>query len=92
MKETKTLIQKIHAPQCSEQHYLQLPRYGSDLLSIPEWIQRYGIHNRILLRCKKANKILPFVKTWINWEGIMQSETSQTEKDKYCMISFISGN
>ena len=92
MKETKPLIQQIHAPQCSEQHYLQLPRYGSNLLSIPEWIQRYGIHNGILLRCKKANKILPFVKTWINWEGIMQSETSQTEKDKYCMISFISGN
>ena len=31
LKKTKTLIQKIHAPQYSEQQDLQLPRYGSNL-------------------------------------------------------------
>ena len=31
----------------------------------------------------KKNEILPFVTTWIDLEGIMLSETSQTEKDKY---------
>ena len=28
---------------------------------------------------------------WTYLEGIMLSEISQTEKDKYCMISFICG-
>ena len=35
----------------------------------------------------QKNEILPFGKTWINLEGFMLSERSQTEKDKYCMIS-----
>ena len=34
---------------------------------------------------------LPLATTWINLEGIMLSEISQTEKDKYCKISFICG-
>ena len=31
----------------------------------------------------RKNKILPFVETWIGLEGIMLSEISPTEKDKY---------
>ena len=93
VKETKALIQKIHAPQCSEQHYLLFQDMEATYcLSIHEWIKRYSVHNGILLSCKKVNKILPFVKIWINLEGIMWSETSQTENDKYYMLSFISGN
>ena len=34
-------------------------------------------------------KILPFATTWMELEGIMLSEISQTEKDKYCMISYM---
>ena len=30
--------------------------------------------------------ILPFAIIWIDLEGIILSEISQTEKDKYCMI------
>ena len=45
-------------------------------------------HNRILSSHKKK-KILPFVTTWVNFEGIMLSGISQTEKNKYCMISLI---
>ena len=32
------------------------------------------------------NEILPFAARWMDLEGIMLSEISQTEKDKYCMI------
>ena len=39
----------------------------------------------------KKNEILPFAETWMDLEGIMLSEISQTEKDKYCMISLICG-
>ena len=31
--------------------------------------------------------MLPFAATWMDFEGIMQSEISQTEEDKYYMIS-----
>ena len=39
----------------------------------------------------KKNEILPFATTWMNLEGIMLSEISQTEKDKYCRISLLCG-
>ena len=35
----------------------------------------------------KKNDILPFAATWMALEGILLSEISQTEKDKYYMIS-----
>ena len=39
----------------------------------------------------RKNEILPFATTWIELEIIMLSEMSQSEKDKYHMISFICG-
>ena len=40
---------------------------------------------------KGKNEILPFATTWMDLEGIMLSEISQTEKDKFCLISLIYG-
>ena len=37
------------------------------------------------------NEILPSVTTWMDLEGIMLSEISQIEKDKYHMISLLCG-
>ena len=37
----------------------------------------------------KINGILLFATTWMDLEGIMISEISQTEKDKYYMLSLI---
>ena len=39
----------------------------------------------------KKNEILPFAIMWMDLEGIMFSEISQTEKDIYSMLSFICG-
>ena len=47
------------------------------------------IYNGILLSHKK-NKIMPFA-TWMDLEIVILSEVSQTEKDKYHMISLICG-
>ena len=44
------------------------------------------VSNGILLSLKK-NEILPFAATWMDLEGIVLSEISQTEKDKYCTVS-----
>ena len=35
----------------------------------------------------KKNEIMPFAATWMDQEMIILSEVSQTEKDKYYMIS-----
>ena len=37
------------------------------------------------------NEILPFVTAWMDLEGILLNEISQTEKDKYCMLLLICG-
>ena len=39
----------------------------------------------------KKNETLPFATMWMDSEGITPSEISQTEKDKYFMISLICG-
>ena len=50
-------------------------------LSTDEWMKKI---NRILLSHKKS-KVLPVASTWMDLEGIMLSEISQTKKDKYCI-------
>ena len=37
----------------------------------------------------KRNEILPFATMWMELEGVMLSEISQTEKDMYHMTSLI---
>ena len=39
----------------------------------------------------RKKQILPFATTWMELEGIMLSEISQVEKDKYQMILLICG-
>ena len=49
------------------------------------------IHNGILLLSHKKNKIMPFAATWMELETLMLSEMSKKDKDKYHMISLITG-
>ena len=49
------------------------------------------IHRMEYYSAIKKNEIMPFAVTWMDLGGIMSSEISQTEKDKYCMISLICG-
>ena len=39
----------------------------------------------------KKNEIMPFAVTWMDIEIVILSEVSQTEKDKYHMITLICG-
>ena len=39
----------------------------------------------------KKSKITPFAATWMKQETLILNEVSQTEKDKYHMISLICG-
>ena len=40
----------------------------------------------------RKNEIWPFVATWMELEGIMLSEISQAEKDRYDTSSLICGS
>jgi len=51
-------------------------------------IEDVYIYDGILLSHQK-NETLPFAMMWMELEGIMLSEISQSEKDKYCMISLM---
>ena len=46
------------------------------------------VYNGILLSHKK-NKIELFVEMWMGLENIKLSEISQTEKDKYSVITYM---
>ena len=39
----------------------------------------------------KRNKIMPFALTWMQLEVLILSEVNQKDKDKYHMISLITG-
>ena len=62
-------------------------------VSINRWVNKEDVvclHSRILLS-HRNNEITPFSATGVNLEDIMLSETNETEKDIYCMISLICG-
>ena len=60
--------------------------------SVNEWIKKlWCIYTMEFYAAERKKELLPFVPTWINLESIMLSERSQAVKDKYHMISFISG-
>ena len=60
-------------------------------LSTDEWIKMWYMYTMEYYSVIKKNEILPFAATWMKLENIMLSEISQTEKEKYYMISLTCG-
>ena len=48
-------------------------------------------HSGILFSLNKKKEILECTTTWMNLENMMLSEISQTQKNKYSMVSLIRG-
>ncbi|XP_057345093.1 monofunctional C1-tetrahydrofolate synthase, mitochondrial isoform X6 [Manis pentadactyla] len=60
--------------------------------SVDEWIKKmWYIYTMEYYSALRRKQILPFATTWMELEGIMLSEISQAEKDKYQMTSLICG-
>ena len=60
--------------------------------STEEWIKKmWYIYTMEYYSATKRNEIVPFAATWMDLEIIILSKVSQTEKDKYHMISLICG-
>ena len=57
-----------------------------------EWIKKmWYIYTMEYYSDIKKNEIMPFAATWMDLEIIILSGVSQTEKDKYHMISLMCG-
>ena len=70
------------------------PKYPST----DEWCSKYYKEGAVYIiytmeyySASKENEVLPFAATWMDLAGIVLSEISQAEKDKYYMISLICG-
>ena len=60
--------------------------------SVDEWIQQlWDIYTMEYYSAVKRKKILLFVTLWLGLVNIMLSEISQSEKDKYYVISVTCG-
>ena len=60
--------------------------------STDDWIKRmWYIHMMEYYSAIKKNEIMSFAATWMEPETLTLSEVSQKEKDKYHIISLISG-
>ena len=58
--------------------------------SVDEWIkQLWDIYTMEFYLAVKKKKILPIVTAWMDLENTMLCEISQSEKDKYHMVSLI---
>ena len=61
--------------------------------SVDEWIKKkWYIYITKYYSAITKNKCWPFATTRMDLRGVLLSEVSQTEKDKYCMISLNTGN
>ena len=64
------------------------PQYPSK----DEWIKKlWSMYTMEYSSAIRNDKYPPFASTWMELEGIMLSEISQSEKDKHYMVSFIWG-
>ena len=92
-KEPKTLLQKhISTPMLISVLFTIAKKWKQPKCpSVDEWIkQLWDIYSvEYYLTIKKKN--FPFVTVWMDLENIMLSEVSQSEKDKYHVISLICG-
>ena len=60
--------------------------------STDDWIRKmWYIYTMEYYPAKKKNKIMLLAATWMELKTLILSEVSQKEKDKYHMLSVISG-
>ena len=54
-----------------------------------DWIKKmWSMYTMEYYSAIRNDKYPPFASTWLELEGIMLSEISQSEKDKHYMVSF----
>ena len=60
--------------------------------SVNEWIKKlWYIYTMEFYTAERKKELLPFATAWMELESIMLSEISQVVRDKYYMISPLTG-
>ena len=59
--------------------------------STEKWIKMWCVYTMDYYSAIKKNEIIPSAATWMDLTFVILSEVSQTEKEKYPMISLICG-
>ena len=60
--------------------------------SVNEWIKKlWYIYTMEFYAAERKKELIPFATAWMELESIMLSEISQTVRDKYHMISPLTG-
>ena len=78
------ILPQLTIVKCWKQHKSPL---------INEWIKKlWYIYIMEYYTAERKKELLPFVTAWMELESIMLSEISQAVKDKYRMISPLSGS
>ena len=67
---------------------LKCPSTDEWWIKMNDGIYTHATENYLSL---KKKEILPFATTWMDLKGIMLSEISQKQKDKYCIVTFMCG-
>ena len=91
---TKLSFKKIHAPLLFTAALFTIAKTWKQLKcpSTDEWSKNlWYVYTIEYYSAIKKNNIMLFAATWMELETLILSEVSQKEKDKYHMISLISG-
>ena len=94
LKKTRSLIQKdISTPMFIAALFTIAKKWKQPKCpSADEWIKKmWYIYTMDYYSAIRRKQILPFATTWMELEGIMLSDISQAENDKYQIISLICG-
>ena len=60
--------------------------------STDEWIKKmWYIYTMEYYSAIKWNEIGPFLEMWMDLQSVIQSEVSQKEKNRYCILTHICG-
>ena len=60
--------------------------------STEEWMKKmWYVYTVEYYSAIKRNEIKSFVEMWMDLEIVIQSEVSQKEKNKYCILTYVCG-
>ena len=88
----ETIIQKDTCTPMFIAALFTIARKQPKCPSTDEWIQKmWYIYTIEYYSAIKRNDIGSFVETWMDLESVIQSEVSQKDKNKYCILTHICG-
>ena len=88
----KTIIQKDSCTTMFIAALFTIARKQPKCPSTDEWIKKmWHIYTMEYYSAIKRNEIESFVVRWMDLETLTQSEVSQKEKSKHCMLTHIHG-